>query len=223
MNDPIGRTGVSYQDLQRYFDGELVGTENQELAAHVEAEPELKAELAQLGLLRALVVESSAMRADAVPAARFEQVWSEVERAIERDARESRGARGPVSAWARVRQWLRAARIPLVAAAGAALVAIVIVRGFGVEDAPAVAEAPTVADPPAPEAAYPSPPAKAKDEVAIENVEVPPMKFGDPKPGDAELHSVEFGGHHGTIAKTGTVTVLYVEEDVEPEDSERSL
>jgi hypothetical protein len=48
--------------------------------------------------------------------------------------------------------------------------------------------------------------------------------FPAPKPAQAEIHNIEFGGKSGRIGKTGTVTVLYVEEDIDEEqDSERSL
>ena len=44
-----------------------------------------------------------------------------------------------------------------------------------------------------------------------------------PQSNEAEIHGIEFGGKHGRISHTGTVTVLYVEEDETPPNSERSL
>ena len=44
-----------------------------------------------------------------------------------------------------------------------------------------------------------------------------------PKKVEAQIHGVEFSGHTGRISKTGTVTVLYLEEEVQPKDTERSL
>jgi hypothetical protein len=40
---------------------------------------------------------------------------------------------------------------------------------------------------------------------------------------EAEIHGVEFSGQTGRISKTGTVTVLYLEEEAQPKDTERSL
>jgi hypothetical protein len=49
------------------------------------------------------------------------------------------------------------------------------------------------------------------------------LAFPEPKPTEADIHRVDFGGHNGRISQTGTVTVLFVEEEAEPKDSERSL
>lgn len=47
-----------------------------------------------------------------------------------------------------------------------------------------------------------------------------------PKKVEAEVHGVDFSGHTGFISKSGGVTVvtaLFVEEDTQPKDTERSL
>jgi hypothetical protein len=65
------------------------------------------------------------------------------------------------------------------------------------------------------------------DSVAERNAAVPSLDatlaFEPPKPAQADIERIEFGGNNGRISQTGTVTVLHVEEDVEHEDSERSL
>lgn len=222
MTDPIGSTGVSRQDLQRYFDDELTGTEKQELDAHIDAEPQLQRELEQLSCMRAFVVGASQVHAAAVPAARFEQVWAEIERTLDRDAREQRASRTPMGPWARLRAALRPLRIPAFAVAAAGAIAwIALTYGpLGIDPGSgdlSVAQAPTPAEPPL---VLRGAPELALDEDSDREA---PMVFTPPRPGDAEVHNVEFGGRSGRIAKTGTVTVLYVEEDAEPKDSERAL
>ena len=44
-----------------------------------------------------------------------------------------------------------------------------------------------------------------------------------PETNDAEIHGIEFGGRNGRIGHSGTVTVLYVEDDAQSTNSERSL
>jgi hypothetical protein len=51
--------------------------------------------------------------------------------------------------------------------------------------------------------------------------ELPPMPV--PDSADVEIHGIEFGGKGGRISNSGTVTVLYVEEEAQSADSERSL
>lgn len=58
-----------------------------------------------------------------------------------------------------------------------------------------------------------------------------PLVGGDddlpsPKKVEAEIHGVDFSGHTGFISKSGGVTVvtaLFVEEETQPKDTERSL
>jgi len=234
--ESIGRTGVSHQDLQRYFDDDLTGSENQELVAQIESEPALKAELEQLELLRGLVVRSSQIQGDLVPEARFEQVWAEVERTIERDAREQRTNRVSQSLWGRLWGAFKPLRVPVLAAAGVAAAAVLVVAYSDLTGPKApsqIAAAEPAVDDEAPPEAPPEASAIAVAEprrtpegdgaIVIDEPVDDDVTFTPPKPGDAELHNVEFAGRRGRVAQTGTVTVLYVEEEVEPKDSERSL
>jgi anti-sigma factor RsiW len=223
-------SGVSREDLQLYFDGELTGSEAHELAAQIEADPELHAELQQLGILSDLVSEGLTRIADTVPQARFEQIWDEINRAIDREERESAPSVQP-SIWSRLLTALRPARLPLAAAIGAVAVALVAVNTMGDGDSEnKAAESPSVAvkkDAEAPGGPQAAPStkvaARATPELETEPEPEPALEFPEPKPIEADIHRVNFGGHNGRITKAGTVTVLFVEEDAEPEDSERSL
>lgn len=229
MKTPIGRSGVSHEDLQLYFDGELTGAEAQELAAQIEAEPELARELEQLGVLRDVVVASLEAKAQEVPSARFEQIWDEIDRALEREARAKESAAPQASIWGRLWTALRPLRMPALATLGAAAVALVAIRVGGVGDETTnnpdrVASVPDAEVVPTPATQGPvEVPEPDKVAVVPPPEEQAPMAFPAPRPAEAEIHEVDFGGRTGRITRTGTVTVLYVEEDQEPTDTERSL
>ena len=219
---------VTPQDLSAYFDEELTPEQAEAVALALAQSPELRDEHAQLGLLGGALRATLEAEAQAVPAARFEQIWDEIDRAIERDARLQAEANRNASIWTRLWAALRPVRVPVLAAAGAAALAIVILgRGAdepnNPESTPSVAEA----SPPAAEVAPPTQP----DRVAVDEPvarpapspesKLPPMPV--PESSEAEIHGIDFGGKHGRISHTGTVTVLYVEEDETPPNSERSL
>lgn len=234
MSRTIGQTGVSAEDLQLYFDGELSGSEARELAAQIEAHPELKAELDQLSTLHGLVSEGMLRKSAEVPQARFEQIWEEIDRSLDRDER-AQATPGAASIWSRIWTMLAPVRIPAVAAAGAAALAVVVMAtiddsqpGSEANNPGAVAsvdQAPEPKEPSADDAAStPSRPMPAQpDRIAAVPEQEPSVEFPAPTPAEAEIHTVEFNGRAGRISRTGTVTVLFVEEDDEPQDSERSL
>lgn len=205
MTHSIGQTGVSAEDLQRYFDGELTGAQAQELASLVDASPELSAEIRQLQRMGSLVRDTLRHEAQSIPSARFEQVWDEIEHAI--DIRADEREPQP-SLWARLWESLRPARIPLIATLGAAALALILVRSGSEDPEPVASVEPPVPNP----VAVPESP----------RAPVLPPTTAEPAVG-AEIHDLQFGGKTGRIARTGTVTVLYVEEDLEPKQSERSL
>jgi negative regulator of sigma E activity len=224
---------VTPQDLSAYFDEELTAEQAEVVALALAEDPQLHSEHAQLGMLGGVLRSALEAEAEAVPAARFEQIWDEIDRAIERDARLQAGANRNASIWTRLWAALRPVRVPVLAAAAAAAVAIVVLgRGAGEpnnpESTPSVAEAPqpTLAPAEAPVVA-PAPPdrlaIKGPAEPAPSNTDakLPPMPV--PQSNEAEIHGIEFGGKQGRISHTGTVTVLYVEEDETPPNSERSL
>lgn len=227
MKNRIGRTRISHEDLQLYFDGELTGAEAQELAAQIEAEPGLRSELEQMGLIRDLVSAGLEREADAIPAARFEQIWDDIDRAIDNDARQRESTGQEVSIWTRLWAALKPFRLPAVAAAGAAALAVVVLANID-EDANKAEQVASVEQPEAsqtePKAENPNMPSSDAIAAAPMPAPEPEMTFPEPKPAEADIHAIEFGGKNGRIAKTGTVTVLYVEEDIDDEnDSERSL
>jgi hypothetical protein len=118
----------------------------------------------------------------------------------------------------------------VLAAAGAAALAIVIL-GRGADEQNNPESPPSVAEvsPPTPVVAPPTQP----DQIAVEEAVAPPeaapstdtrlQPMPVPEGSEAEIHGIDFGGKHGRISHTGTVTVLYVEEDETPPNSERSL
>jgi hypothetical protein len=233
MNNRVGTSDVSREHLQLYFDGELTGAEAHELAAQIEADPELTTELRQLGILRELIAEGLMRKAAEVPQARFEQLWDEIDRAIERQEREGSGEPHHTSIWTRVLAAVRPLRIPIVATAAAAALALVVVNAMGEDgpenkatDVPSIAHeqegSPRGKSPSEPPAEPPSKIASSAPKAEPSELE-PALAFPEPKPSEADIHRVDFGGRNGRISQTGTVTVLFVEEDEGPKDSERSL
>ncbi|MGH1347334.1 MAG: hypothetical protein ACRBN8_37580 [Nannocystales bacterium] len=246
MTNQVGTSGVSRDELALHFDGESTGAEAHELAAQIDADPDLRDELAQMGIVRGLVQETLKTKAAEIPQARFEQIWDDIDRQLDREA----AAAAPSSAgslWSRVWTALRPARLPLAAAAAAAAVTLVVVstpnpdpnKGPDAENNPgAVASAQEPAANQEPDTAV-APGAETKDApsalplgermAAAQDLPNPDPALGaeddlpSPKKVEAEIHGVEFSGHTGRISKTGTVTVLYLEEEAQPKDTERSL
>jgi negative regulator of sigma E activity len=223
---------VTPQDLSAYFDDELTPQQAEAVKLALAEDPGLREQHADFGLLGGALRASLESEAQAVPAARFEQIWDEIDRAIERDARLQAEANHNASIWTRLWGALRPLRVPALAAAAAAAVAIVVL-GRGADDtnkpesAPSVAEvsppaltAPVVAPPAQPDRLAAQDPGKAET-APSPDAKLPPMPV--PQSNEAEIHGIEFGGKHGRISHTGTVTVLYVEEDETPPNSERSL
>lgn len=225
---------VTPQDLSAYFDEELTPDQAESIERALAEDLQLRTEHQQFGLLRGTVRAALDAEAQAVPAARFEQIWDQIDRAIERDVRLQAEANRNASIWTRLWAALRPIRVPVLTAAAAATIAIVVV-GPGSdapnnpEDAPSVAEA----SPPTPDAPVVTPPAHSERVALVEEPAAPgePTAPADgklspmpvPEGSEAEIHGIEFGGKHGRISNTGTVTVLYVEEDETPPKSERSL
>jgi hypothetical protein len=123
-------------------------------------------------------------------------------------------------------------RWPLAGAAAAAVVAAFVVGGGPAEEnnqAPvASAKQPDMAPKPYPQRTgeeRPTGVAPAPTPAVDMMAQAPEPADDMPKPKkvEAEIHGVDFSGHTGRISKTGTVTVLYLEEEAEPQDSERSL
>lgn len=224
MSTQLGSSGVSREDLALYFDGELTGAEAHELQVQIDADPELRAELDQLGALHGLVAEGLTQSSEEVPQARFEQLWDEIDRGIAREKAVAQAEHESI--WNRLWTALKPMRLPaaVAAAAGALVVAMQVSdedpnnddRVASVQEPPA---SPTVA----PALAPPKTPVNPPTQIAVAPVPPEaPAALPPPKQAEAEIHSVEFEGN-GQIGRFGTVTVLYVEEPLTPKDSERSL
>jgi negative regulator of sigma E activity len=213
------------QRLQMLFDEELDDGDAAEVAREVDRDPELRRHLEQMGTMRDLVSRSLELRASEVPRARFEQIWDEIDRSIDAEQKAARAA-VPESTWSRVWAAFRPYRTPVLAAAGAAALALVVVQFTGDDgmnrDSP-IASVPET--PPAqglPETG-PTPAPSVEIAQRMPEAPTPPEVFPTPKAASAEIHSIEFGGKAGRISHNGTVTVLYVEEGDSPQKSERSL
>ena len=230
MKTPIGQTGVNQEDLELYFDGELTGAEAQELAAQIEAQPELAAELDKLGSLRGVVSAALMHKADEVPQARFEQLWDEIDRSLDQEESRQRVAASEApSFWSRLRGVLGPLRVPAMVAAAAVAVTVVVMRTGG--DASTPNNPPAVASEqgqrevstPMPAADQPQPSGSKMAQAPEAPPEAESKVFEAPEPGQADIESIQFGGKNGRIGRAGTVTVLYVEEDDESIETERSL
>lgn len=225
-------------DLQAYFDGEMDAAERERFEAELGRQPELKRELADIGIMRELVVGGLEAEAKDVPDARFEQIWDEIDASIDRESRLQESAGTRPSVWARVLPFLRPAALPLAATAAAAAFVVVVVNASGdpSNSEPATASNDTV-QAPAPKAAAPEatgPAVEPPTQIAQAEPESDPdadadavAEFEAPKSNEAEVERIEFGGHSGHIDRLegskGTTTVIWIEEDDEPVDSERSL
>ncbi|MEM9458535.1 MAG: hypothetical protein AAGF11_30435 [Myxococcota bacterium] len=231
-------TGITPNDLHAYFDDELLPDQAATVAEAIEADPALRTELTQLRGLQGVVDASFDAVAQAVPSARFEQIWDEIDRAIDRDQRLQAEADRNASVWTRLWAALRPARIPALAAAAAAVVTVLVVSpgSDGPQDPANKAESVASVKPeatPSPSSspgATPAPSQSVPDQLAAVPTPAPtaePESLLDPMPvpqtHEAEIHGIEFGVRSGRISNNGTVTVLYVEEDDAPTNSERSL
>lgn len=235
MRERIGTSDISDESLQAYFDGELSGPEAEAVKRAIDDDPELREEFEQLGLVGGLVQHSMTRQATRVPQARFEQIWDEIDRAIAQEDRLRESTEQQASIWSRMLAAVRPLRWPAVAAAAAAAITLVVAGG-GPSDpnnSPEVAvQEPAPAAPPSEtsskvEATAPSAPkadmlaAKEPASDATDEGDLAPMPV--PEAAQVEIHNIEFGGRGGRISSSGTVPVLYVEEEVGPVDSERSL
>lgn len=208
------------RQLHAHFDGELSGDERAEIESLLAADPELRANLDELKLLREVVASSMDAEASAIPDARFEQIWDEVERTLDRDARLQQAADTNVSIWSRLASFMRPLWAPVLGTAAVAAAVLFYVESRPVDDTNKPA---TVASKePAPAAAVTAPGPESplpRDGDAI--------AFEIPNNNEAEIQRIEFGGKSGRIdrieGKQAVTTVIWVTEEDESSDGERSL
>jgi anti-sigma factor RsiW len=214
---------ISEQQLSAYFDGELSPAERAEVEqwlARDAAAPSGRAVLAELGLMRDALGASLSAEAARVPEARFEQIWDEIDRALDRDTAAHQPAAPSPSLWTRALAMLRPVWVPVAATAGVAAVLIAVVNGGAVPTDPSATNtAELVASKPEPQpAVIPAP-------VLVAAAEVEPT-FPEPDMREADIERIEFSGKQGRIGtiegKGGTTTVIWV-SDEDDGASERSL
>jgi anti-sigma factor RsiW len=217
---------ISEQQLSAYFDRELSPAERAEVEqwlahdAAASAGPSGRAVLAELGLMRDALGASLQAEAARVPEARFEQIWDEIDRALDRDTAAHQPAAPSPSLWARVLGMLRPVWVPVAATAGVAAVLITVVNGGAVPTgASATNTGELVASKPGPQ------PAVAPAPVLVAAVEAEPT-FPEPDMREAEIERIEFSGKQGRIGtiegKRGATTVIWV-SDEDASGGERSL
>ncbi len=221
-----------YLDLQAYFDGEMDAAERERFAAELERDEELRSELEDMGIMREIVAGGLESEAKDVPDARFEQIWDEIDACIDRESRLQESAGTRPSVWARILPFLRPAALPLAATAAAAAFVVVVVNATGdpSNSEPATASKEAVQAPSTAPAQEPRPDRSAEPPARLAEAVQPesePVEFDAPESNDAQVQRIEFGGHSGHIEQLegarGTTTVIWIEEDDEPVDSERSL
>ncbi len=229
-----GLTEQDYMQLHAYFDGELTEAEASQLANEVAQNPELADELNELGLFHQAVEASFEATAAAIPQARFEQIWDEVERTLDADSRLQQAADASGSWWSRFGSLLRPFGIPAAAVGGVAA-AFYLFVGSTPQPTPEVAENKVVEEASngpvetAPVEALQEPEkAMASSSDTLAQKDDAPEPFPAPAPGVAEFERIDFGVSRGQVGmiegKSGTVTVVFLhEDDDEPASGERTL
>ncbi|MCA9720615.1 MAG: hypothetical protein H6713_26265 [Myxococcales bacterium] len=231
---------VSETQIGALLDGELSASERELVEQFLAEQPDAMAQFEELGHLRQAICDSFEEEAARVPEARFEQIWDEIERTIDNDARLQSAADTRVSIWSRLVAFMQPVWRPALAVGGVAAVAALILSTGRVTDIDAnnkahlasktAAEAqvnPNAVDDEVKDVAADEAPSIAKagrPEAAVPSVVGP---FPQPNEEAAEIEQIEFGGNGGQIGqiegKTGTVTVIWVTEEDDPADSERAL
>lgn len=214
MTTRLAKT-VNQEQLSAFFDGELDPGERAEVEQWLKRDAGGRAALAELGVMREAIVVSLEAAAAKVQGARFEQIWDEIDRALDRETAAHPPAAAVPSLWSRMLGVLRPAWAPVAAVTGVAVVALVFVSGGAVtptNSPEAVALKPM--------ASAPIPAAPEPDLPEVEAV------FPEPDMYEAEIERIEFGGKNGRIGtiegKRGTTTVIWVsDEDAAP--GQRSL
>lgn len=226
------------EQLSAFFDDELEGESG--LAQAIAEDPELAAKLADLQFMRSMVVGALEQQAERVPEARFEQIWDAFDRTLERESRLQDAADAPPGFWERFLAWARPLRVPLATVAAASVLAVVLTKSIGSPDSgeptnEVASNTPEEAPSEQPVEAHPEPgPSEPSKGPTIAIAPEPAPEPGtnldalsNPEPGEAQIKRIEFGGRTGTISQIegnrGTTTVIWVTEDEEPVDTERSL
>lgn len=209
------------QRLHAFLDGELSASERTEVEQLLARDGQARAYVEGLRMLQGAVVAGLQAEADKVPEARFEQIWDEIDRALDQDLRLQKAPSPPTSLWARLGAALRPRLVPLATVAGAAAVALVTWGVFRDGPTPANNE-PLIASNPA---LVQPVPADTPVPVVIPADE-PALELPAPNGGPAQIKRIEWSGKAGRISeiegKRTTTTVIWISDD-DPGSSERSL
>jgi len=209
------------ETLHAYFDGELPAEERAAVEAALTGDAQ--ATLGELALLRQTIVVGREAEAEKIPEARFEQIWDEVERTLVRDARLQQAANADTSLWSRISAFMRPLWAPTAAMAGVAAAALIYINSGDAEPTENTSVSVASKDEPAQEAAQDPMPLTPQDDMLAAKVE----DDAAPANNEAEIQRIEFGGKTGRIDRIentqGITTVIWISEDDETPDSERSL
>jgi len=209
-------TGTEEQ-LSAYIDGELGPEERAEVDQWLARDPQARALVAEFGLLRGAVTAGFEAEAAKVPEARFEQIWDEIDRALDRETAVHPSTQPTPSLWSRMLSVLRPVWVPVAATAAVAAVVVGIVGSGAITRTNGPATQPALASNEATStSSAPVAPVLADSKPSVEVDPVVPA----PALGEAEIERIEFGskaGRIGTIeGKRGTTTVIWISEDEPP-------
>src|SRR5690242_3407196 len=101
------------EQLSAYIDGELSPAERAEVDQWLARDPQARALVAEFGLLRGAVTAGLEAEAEKVPQARFEQIWDEIDRALDRETAAVPSTPATLSLWSRMLGVLRPVWIPV--------------------------------------------------------------------------------------------------------------
>jgi len=209
-------TGTEEQ-LSAYIDGELGPDERAEVDQWLARDPQARALVAEFGLLRGAVTAGFEAEAAKVPEARFEQIWDEIDRALDRETAIHPSTQPTPSLWTRMLGVLRPVWVPVAATAAVAGIVVGIVGSGAITRTDGPATQPALASNEATSAPVL---ADSKPVVHVEPVEPVEPVVPAPSLGEAEIERIEFGskaGRIGTIeGKRGTTTVIWISEDEPP-------
>lgn len=196
------------EQLSAYIDGELDPAERAEVDRWLAEDADARALVAEFGLLHGAVESSLAAEAAKVPEARFQQIWDEIDRALDRETAAHPSTPAAPSLWSRLLGVLRPVWVPVAASAAVAGVVVAIASSGAITSSDGEPRVASVPEAPVP-----------VDSKAVTPPLTPEPVFPAPEIHEADIERIEFGkgGHIGTIeGKRGTTTVIWITDDDPP-------
>ncbi|HEY8379259.1 MAG TPA: hypothetical protein VIK91_22350 [Nannocystis sp.] len=207
------------QQLHAYHDGELTPEERVAVERILAQDPRASAYLAGLKSLHSAIVAGLEAEAARVPEARFEQVWDEIERALDDEQRQAKAPPALPSLWERLREVLRPLFVPAASVGAVAAVALAVWFGRGAGEAPTNTDNVVASNPAAVQPVLP--------DISTPPVDEPEIVLPAPNGGPAHIQRIEWGVKSGRISeiegKRATTTVIWISDDDDETGSERSL